>query len=94
VGDHLLAHRVEDVVLLGLRREHAVEGEGVSVQFYLVVRVLHCPVLAPRPDPDQHLDGVPVLRLLLIHLTVYFKYKPSTRSTSIIALFTHLFRLY
>lgn len=65
VSQQFFAHRSEDLLLLGVRPEDAVKGEGVLVQFDLVVSVDHGFVFATWTDANYYLDAV--IAGLLVH---------------------------
>jgi hypothetical protein len=52
VGNDLFAHCVEDVVLVGLGREDAVESKRVFLQLYLCGSIENGFFLAARLDSD------------------------------------------
>lgn len=85
VGNDLFTDCVEDVVLVGLGREDAVESKRVFVQFYLGGSVENGFLLAARLDSDEDLNGVPVRMLLVIHLTVKFDFISINQKASLIS---------
>jgi hypothetical protein len=54
--NHFLADCVEQVLLVGIRREDPVESEGVSIQLYFVGSIKDSLVIAAGLYPDEDLN--------------------------------------